>query len=132
MLLSTNYLFEAITMKHSISMRNILTDIALAGAFSLTLIAAQALASFVDYDHSPEGVHHSASVYTGTPMKNRGFIDHDHSAEGVASGHMGTSGSKAPGMCGFIDCDHSSSGIKPEYAFPSLQLSTLDAHHMAG
>ena len=95
-------------MKHSISMRNILADIALAGAFSLSLIAAHAMASFVDYDHSPEGVHHNASVYTGTPMKSGGFIDHDHSAEGVSFEAMGPSGSKAPGTCGFIDCDHSS------------------------
>jgi hypothetical protein len=95
-------------MKHSFSMKSILADMALAGTLTLTLLATQAVASFVDYDHSPEGVHHSASVYTGTPMKNMGFIDHDHSAEGVSSEYMGPSGSKGPGMCGFLDCDHSS------------------------
>jgi hypothetical protein len=95
-------------MKHSISMKKILADTALAGALSLTLVASQAMASFVDYDHSAEGVHKSASVYTGTSMKIGGFIDHDHSAEGVSTGNMAPSGKKAPGMCGFIDCDHRS------------------------
>ena len=51
-------------MKHSISMRNILADIALAGALSLTLVASQAMASFVDYDHSPEGVHIKVLLFT--------------------------------------------------------------------
>jgi len=95
-------------MKHSISMKKILADTALAGALSLTLITSQAMASFVDYDHSAEGVHQSASVYTGTPVKSGGFIDHDHSAEAASTGNMAPSGKKSPGMCGFIDCDHRS------------------------
>lgn len=95
-------------MKHPISMKNILANIALAGALSLTLAASQAMASFVDYDHSAEGVHQSASVYTGTPVKSGGFIDHEHSAEGVSTGNRAPSGKTAPGMCGFIDCDHRS------------------------
>ena len=95
-------------MKHSISMKKILADTALAGALSLTLIASQAMASFVDYDHSAEGVHQSASVYTGTPVKSGGFIDHDHSAEGVSTGNVMPNRTKAPGTCGFIDCDHRS------------------------
>lgn len=93
-------------MKHSISMRNILTDIALAGTLLLTLISAQAMTSLVDYDHSPEGTHQSASVYTAAPMKNGGSIDQHHSAESSSSGHVGPSSSKAPGMCGFLDCNH--------------------------
>lgn len=95
-------------MKHSISMKNTLANIALAGTLSLTLVASQAMASFIDYDHSAEGVHQSASVYTGTPVKSGGFIDHEHSAEGVSTGNAAPSGKKAPGMCGFIDCDHRS------------------------
>jgi hypothetical protein len=112
--LNINHFIEVITMKHSINMKKLIANTALAGAFSMTLLASQAWASFIDYDHSAESVQHSsAPVDTGTPMKSGGFIDYDHSAESVSTGDMRpNTAQEAPGMCGFLDCDHSPHGIK--------------------
>lgn len=99
-------------MKQATSINNLITTISLAGVLTLTLAASQAVASFVDYDHSAEGVSQSASVYTGTPMKSGGFVDYDHSAEGASYGGMRPNSAKAPGMCGFLDCDHSSQATR--------------------
>ena len=99
-------------MKQATSINNLITNIALAGVLSLSLAASQAVASFVDYDHSAEGISRSASVYTGTPMKSGAFLDHDHSAESVSNGTTKPYSRKSGGMCGFIDCDHSAYGTR--------------------
>ena len=100
-------------MKQSIN--KIITNTALAGAFSLTLLASQASASFLDYDHSAESVNHnSVPVETSSPMKSNCFIDYDHSAESVSDGNMNPSSDQSANdadamrSCAFIDCDHSS------------------------
>ena len=110
-------------MKSTTSLSKSITALSLAGALSMTLATSQAVASFLDYDHSAASVTESATVYggesmksasmhTGTPMKSNGFIDYDHSAESVSSGSMNTSSGKAPGNCGFLDCDHTLTGMK--------------------
>ena len=104
-------------MKQSIN--KLFANMALAGAFSLTLLASQASASFLDYDHSAASVNpDSVPVETSSPMQGNGFIDYDHSAESVSDGNM-KPGSKqsandtdAMRSCGFIDCDHSPHGIQ--------------------
>ena len=96
------------------SLNKIITNTALAGAFSLTLLASQASASFLDYDHTAESVNHgSVPIETSSPMKSNGFIDYDHSAESVTDGNMTPSSEQSANdtdamrSCGFIDCDHS-------------------------
>lgn len=99
-------------MKQATAMTKLFTTASLAGALALSLTATTALASFVDYDHSAEGVSHNASVYAGTPMKSGAFLDYDHSAESVSNGTMrSNSTTRSGGMCGFIDCDHSAHGV---------------------
>ena len=110
-------------MKSVTTLTKSITALSLAGALSMTLATSQAMAGFVDYDHSAASVTESAAVYggesmksasmdTGHSMKSNGFIDYDHSAESVSSGTPRSSSGSAPGNCGFLDCDHTLSNIK--------------------
>ena len=110
-------------MKLATSLSKSITALSLAGALSMTLVTSQAVASFIDYDHSAASVTESAAVYggdsmksasmdTGDSMKSNGFIDYDHSAESVSSGSTRSSSGSAPGNCGFLDCDHTLSNMK--------------------
>jgi hypothetical protein len=95
-------------MKRTNKTRTALSSMAAAGALALTLATSPAMA-FVDYDHSAEGVHDSATRYTGSPMPSGGFIDYDHSASAKPSESKTIDGHMKTGNCGFIDCDHTAS-----------------------
>lgn len=110
-------------MKSATTLTKSITALSLAGALSMTLATSQAMAGFIDYDHSAASVTESSAVYGGnsmksasmdthSSMKSNGFIDYDHSAESVSSGSTPTSSGSAPGNCGFLDCDHTVSNIK--------------------
>lgn len=108
-------------MKQTISLRKLFLNSALVGTFTLAFLSSPVMAgSFVDKDHTAEGILKSAQsttrstrLYTGSTHKNMGFIDYDHSAEGRSSRDNKKSVDvRTAGNCGFLDCDHHPTGRK--------------------
>ena len=71
--------------------------------------------AFVDYDHSAEGVKHSATstvIQGHTGPKPGGFVDYDHSAEGVDPNAPANNSGRSIATGGFVDWDHSAESIR--------------------